>query len=121
MERERGSRLTANRVLLLGAIVAVVLLALASTLGEKNSGLNIGGASLNEVKASSEVQVPRDWVTFLIIPLALAGVGFVYFLRNSQDTSGRTKPCTRRKDSNLPRRDGQTSNREASARFTIRR
>jgi len=47
MEQVRGSQLTTNRVLLLGAIVAVILLVLASTLGEKNRDSNIGGASLN--------------------------------------------------------------------------
>jgi hypothetical protein len=78
MEQERGSQLTTNRVLIMGVIVVVILLVLASTLGEKNSASNIRGASLNEEKSPSEVQVSRDWVTLLIIPLALAGVGYVY-------------------------------------------
>ena len=65
MERGRGLRLTTNRVLLFVAVVVLVLLAFASALDEMEMGSDTGG-------------VARDWVALLIVPLALAGVGYVY-------------------------------------------
>jgi len=65
MERGRGLRLTTNRVLLFVAVVVLVLLAFASALDEVEMGSDNGG-------------VARDWVALLIVPLALAGVGYVY-------------------------------------------
>ena len=65
MERGRGLRLTTNQVLLFVAVVVLVLLAFASALDEVEMGSDTGG-------------VARDWVALLIVPLALAGVGYVY-------------------------------------------
>jgi PAS domain-containing protein len=65
MERGRGFRLTANRVLLYLAVVVLVLLVFASALDEVEMGWDTGGAA-------------RDWVALLLVPLALAGVGYVY-------------------------------------------
>ena len=65
MERGRGLRLTTNQVLLFVAVVVLVLLAFASALDEMEMGSDTGG-------------VARDWVALLIVPLALAGVGYVY-------------------------------------------
>lgn len=65
MEQGRGLRLTTNRVLLFVAAVVLVLLAFASAFDEEEIGSDTGGAA-------------RDWVTLLIVPLALAGVGYVY-------------------------------------------
>jgi hypothetical protein len=65
MERGRGLRLTTNRVLLFVAVVVLVLLAFSSALDEVETGSDAGGAV-------------RDWVALLIVPLALAGVGYVY-------------------------------------------
>jgi len=76
MEQERGSRLTANRALLVVASVILVLLALASALVGEGTGSDTGGPTLGE--AGSRGQAPRDWVTLLLVPLALAGVGYVY-------------------------------------------
>jgi hypothetical protein len=57
--------LTTNRVLLFVAVVVLVLLAFASALDEVEMGSDTVGAA-------------RDWVALLIVPLALAGVGYVY-------------------------------------------
>jgi uncharacterized protein YjbI with pentapeptide repeats len=65
MERGRRLRLTTNRVLLFVAVVVLVLLAFASALDEVEMGSDTVGAA-------------RDWVALLIVPLALAGVGYVY-------------------------------------------
>jgi hypothetical protein len=56
--------LTTNRVLLFVAVVMLVVLAFASALEEVEMNSDTGGAA-------------RDWVALLIVPLALAGVGYV--------------------------------------------
>jgi hypothetical protein len=76
MEHERGLRLTANRALLVVAVVILVLLVLASALVGEGTGSDTGGATLGE--AGSQGQAPRDWVTLLVVPLALVGGGYVY-------------------------------------------
>jgi hypothetical protein len=77
MEQERGSRLTANRALLV-AVVILILLALASALVGEGTRSETGGATLGQAEAGSQGQSPRDWVVLLLVPLALAGVGYVY-------------------------------------------
>lgn len=78
MEQERGSRMTANRALVVVAVLILVLLILASALVDEDMGSNTGGATLGGEEAGSQGPAPRDWVTLLIVPLALAGVGYVY-------------------------------------------
>ena len=75
MEQGRGQRLTADRALVVAAIAVLVLLAFAFT-REYDLGSVSGGPKVTP--AVSREQTPRDWVTLFIVPLTLAGVGYLY-------------------------------------------
>jgi hypothetical protein len=78
MEQGPGQRPAAGPVFIFLAVAVLVVLVFTLVLGEQNAAPGVGGAELEEQGDATDNSEPRDWVVLLVIPLALAAVGYVY-------------------------------------------